>query len=564
MRNTGHPEVDKEKSGLLATITSLFRKLSPDLFHDEITTERERYKWEDARLFDLDPARQNKYKDYEEMDEEIVELSSALDIYADFITAADSETGEVYSVELAGEEKKNNIADALEKIDSDLQMKQRVWFISRHIAEYGETFYENIASEEKLVDIKYLPEEEMFLNYDLKTGRQRKDIPYIQRDLDSWAIIAQFEPWEIVHFKVGEDDYGVDYSVLAKLRRTFRILRMLEDSLLKTRVSRSGQRGVYKVDATGMGEMETARYIRHLKILNRRRRFFSEGGKMRTEADPLAQLDDIYIPVRKGGAESDYTIVGGGDTSLGEIRDVEHFHNKLFAATKVPKAYLGYERDINAKSTLIQQNIAFARAIKRQRFALATGLKKIYKIGLSMQGIDSFSFEWKIKFPALGEADEESKWAIEQLKAEVVKTYGEIGLRIPDDWIIKKLFMDLQPSEADELLSIVGKEKEKEQALQKQQQQALQKQQQTFNPAVPPQGAQGKKPGPKGTPLTRPKPPYTLARPDSVSDLSTPSVTELDDLYQKIKSDDSLWKFIQQKESEIREVLQKRVRYEKY
>lgn len=564
MRKPGDPEVNREKTGLISTITSLFRKLSPELFSDEITTERERYRWEDARLFDLDPVRQNKYKDYEKMDEEIVELSSALDIYADFITAADSETGDVYSVELQGEEKKTNVADALEKIDSDLQMKQRAWFIARHIAEYGETFYENIASKDKLVDIKYLPEEEMFLNYEEKTGKWNKEIPYIQRDLDTWEILAEFEPWEVVHFKVGEEDYGVDYSILSKLRRTFRIMRLLEDSLLVTRVTRAGQRGVYKVDVTGMGEMETARYIRHIKILNRRRRFFSESGKMRTEADPLAQQDDIYIPVRKGGAESDYSIVGGGDTTLGEIRDVEHFHNKLFAATKVPKAFLGYERDINAKSTLIQQNIAFARAVKRQRFALATGLKKIYQVGLSMQGIDSFSFEWKIKFPALGEADEESKWTIEQLKAEVVKTYGEIGLRIPDEWVIKKLFLDLQPSEADELLSIITKEKEKEQAKEKELQKQLQKQPSAPSPFAAPQGAQGKKPGPKGTPLTRPKTPYTLARPDSVSDFSAPSVTELDDLYQKIRADESLWKFIQQKESEARETIKKRVRYDVY
>lgn len=568
-RNPNEPEVDGKKSGIISAITNLFRRIAPDIFLDIPTTERDKATYEDVRLFDLDPTRQSKYKDYNTMDEEIVELSSALDIHADYITAADSETGEVYSVELGDEDEEgepakmaDGFADAIEEIDEKLQLKQRAWFVARNIAKNGEAFYENVCSSDELINTKYLPEKEMFINYDENTGRQRKDKPYIQRDLDTWAILAEFDPWEIVHFKVGEEDYGVDFSVLAKMRRGFRIERLLEDSLIVTRLTRSGQRGVYKVDCSGMGELETARYIRHLKILNRRRRFFDSTGKMRTEADPLTQQDDIYIPTRKGGADSDYTVVGG-DPNLGQIADIEHFHNKMFAATKVPKAFLGYERDINAKSTLIQQNIAFTRAIKRQRFALAQGYKKIYKVGLALKGLDPYSFEWKIRFPVLGEADEESKWKIEQLKAEVVRTYGEVGLHIPNDWVIHRLFLDLSPSDADELSNLVAKQKEEDDAeAQRKAQQQVQQQTAIVKAKASP-SKQAKKPGPKGTPLSRTTPPYTLARPDSFGG-KIPSTTELDDLYQKIRSNESLWSYIKDKESEIKRILRGHAKYEKY
>jgi len=532
-----------QKLSLIQKVTRLFKKVTPEHLRSLITTERETYRWEDAKLFDPRPDRLSKYDDYDSMDNDIVEISSALDLHADFITSVGDE---VYDIEF-GEERREREAEIVEELENRLELKPRTWFIARNIIKYGDAFYEVVAAPMMIVKLKFLPQDEIFLNY-TKEGRIDNDIPWVQRDREMMQIVAEFAPWEIVHFKVGEEDYGVNYSLLAKMRRTFRILRMLEDTLIVTRVTRANQRGVHKVDVTGMGELEAARFIRRLKIINRRKKYFDSSGKLKTELDPLNQQEDIFIPVRKGGANSDYTVVGG-ERHLGKIEDVEHFHNKLFAGTKVPKAYLGFERDVNAKATLMQQNVAFTRAVKRSRQALSRGLKKIYKTEFLLRGVDPNSFSWKIKFPALGEADEEARWQIEKLKAECVKIYGEVGMLLPVEWIVKKLFMNLSAQEAETLLDMMGAEDQ---------------------PTT--------KPAPKATPAPKPQP--TGGEPEPKKPDVDPQKSrgrgreggevrgaltdsELDDVLRRIEADDHLQNLIREGEKAIKARLQGR-RYEYY
>tara|TARA_Y100000034_G_scaffold24584_1_gene28850 strand:- start:8386 stop:15345 length:6960 start_codon:yes stop_codon:yes gene_type:complete len=61
--------------------------------------------------------------------------------------------------------------------------------------------------------------------------------------------------------------------------------------------------------------------------------------------------EDYYLPVRGGesGTKID-TLAGGQNTTA--IEDVEYIQKKLFAALKIPKAYLGYDEGLGAKSTL--------------------------------------------------------------------------------------------------------------------------------------------------------------------------------------------------------------------
>ena len=61
--------------------------------------------------------------------------------------------------------------------------------------------------------------------------------------------------------------------------------------------------------------------------------------------------EDYYLPVRGGesGTKID-TLAGGANATA--IEDVEYIQKKLFAALKIPKAYLGYDEGLGAKATL--------------------------------------------------------------------------------------------------------------------------------------------------------------------------------------------------------------------
>ena len=50
---------------------------------------------------------------------------------------------------------------------------------------------------------------------------------------------------------------------------------------------------------------------------------------------------------------------------MGWNSDVEYLRDKLFAALKIPKAFLGYDEHIDGKATLAAEDIRFARTIER-------------------------------------------------------------------------------------------------------------------------------------------------------------------------------------------------------
>jgi len=89
--------------------------------------------------------------------------------------------------------------------------------------------------------------------------------------------------------------------------------------------------------------------------------------------------------------------------NTGDIDDLQYMQNKLFAALKIPKSYLGYESDISGKSTLAQEDVRFARTIQHiQRIFLAE-LEKAAMIQLYSMGYrdeDLLNFELSMANPS--------------------------------------------------------------------------------------------------------------------------------------------------------------------
>ena len=74
-------------------------------------------------------------------------------------------------------------------------------------------------------------------------------------------------------------------------------------------------------------------------------------------------LEDYYLPVRGGQSGTEIDSLSGME--FGGIDDIEYLKNRMMAALKVPKAFIGYEEGVEGKSTLAQQDIRFARSVER-------------------------------------------------------------------------------------------------------------------------------------------------------------------------------------------------------
>jgi hypothetical protein len=142
--------------------------------------------------------------------------------------------------------------------------------------------------------------------------------------------------------------------------------------------------------------------------------------------------------------------VRGGDTSTridttkgleyDGTNDIEYLRDKMFAALKVPKAYFGYEKDLQGKATLAAEDIRFARTVERIQRIMESELTKIALVHLYAQGYKGESltnFEIKLTTPSI--IYEQEKIALLKEKIDLARQMQETGL-FPSDYIYDNLF----------------------------------------------------------------------------------------------------------------------------
>ena len=91
-------------------------------------------------------------------------------------------------------------------------------------------------------------------------------------------------------------------------------------------------------------------------------------------------------------------------SSDGQIEDIDYLKNKLFAALKIPKAFLGYDEGVDGKATLAAEDVRFARTIERIQKIFVSELTKIAIVHLYSQGFkdeDLIGFELSLTNPSL-------------------------------------------------------------------------------------------------------------------------------------------------------------------
>jgi hypothetical protein len=149
-------------------------------------------------------------------------------------------------------------------------------------------------------------------------------------------------------------------------------------------------------------------------------------------------LEDFYIPIR--GNDTTTKIETTPGLAYDGIQDVTYLRDKLFAALKVPKAFMGYEKDLTGKSTLAAEDIRFARTIDRIQRITLSELYKIALVHLYSQGYKGealTNFELSLTTPSI--IYDQEKIALLQQKVDLAKSIMESKL-LPTDWIYDNIF----------------------------------------------------------------------------------------------------------------------------
>ena len=115
-------------------------------------------------------------------------------------------------------------------------------------------------------------------------------------------------------------------------------------------------------------------------------------------ATSIAQVDGIFVknsvdedfilPIRGGESGTKIETLPGGQ-NVGTVEDVAYIQKKLFAALKIPRAYLGYDDMLSSKASLAQLDIRFSRTITAIQKTVIAELNKMAVIHLFAHGYES-------------------------------------------------------------------------------------------------------------------------------------------------------------------------------
>jgi hypothetical protein len=340
------------------------------------------------------------FRDYDMMDNDPI-ISSVMDIYADESTVKD-EFGQVLSIR----SKNQQIQDILHNLFYDvLNVEFNLWPWVRNMAKYGD-FFLFLDIDEKYGVVNVIP---LSVYETIRIEGQDPGNPFSVKFKVENDFLAlgkkEFDNYEVAHFRLLSDTNFLPYgkAMVEGGRRVWKQLQLMEDAMLIHRIMRAPDKRKVLVD---VGNIPPAEIDTHMqRIIDRMKKVplvDPKTGDYNLRYNMMNITEDFYLPVRGKDSGTDITNLPG--LQFNAIEDIEYLRNKLMAAFKVPKSFLGYEEDNSGKASLAAQDVRFARTIERIQRIMVSELTKIAIIHLYVQGFtdeDLIDFELEMTSPSV-------------------------------------------------------------------------------------------------------------------------------------------------------------------
>ena len=192
--------------------------------------------------------------------------------------------------------------------------------------------------------------------------------------------------------------------MIESARKIFKQLTMMEDAMLIHRIMRAPERRIFKID---VGNIPPAEVDNHVQtIINKMKKvpyIDEKTGDYNLKFNMQNMIEDYFLPVRGGESGTSIESLPGLGND-GQIEDIDYLKNKMFAALKIPKAFLGYDEGVEGKATLAAEDVRFARTIERIQKIFVSELTKIAIVHLYTQGYSDaelINFELTLTNPSL-------------------------------------------------------------------------------------------------------------------------------------------------------------------
>lgn len=377
--------------------------------------------------------RMQLYTDYEMMDKDPI-IHSALDIYSDESTLED-QFGDILTIKTND----SKIQKILYNLFYDiLNIDFNMWSWIRNVTKYGDFFLKlDIADEVGVINARPLSsyEIERYEEYDSDTGEYEIKFKHLSTH-EEW-----YDVFEIAHFRLLSDSNFLPYgrSMLEGARQEFQKLTMLEDAMLIHRIMRAPEKRIFKVDIGNIPPNEVDTFMQ--QIIDKMKKIphvDQNTGNYNLKFNLNNMLEDYFLPVR-GGQSATQIDTLPGMTWTG-TDDIEYVKNKMMAALKIPKPFLGYSEGVEGKTSLASMDIRFARTIERIQKIITSELYKIAIVHLASQGYegeDLINFDLSLTSPSI--IYDQQKVALMNEKIQLANTMKDSKL-VSDKYIYEFIF----------------------------------------------------------------------------------------------------------------------------
>lgn len=409
-----------------------------------------------------------RYGEYDTMDTD-VEVARALDTIAEEMT--NGRGVEILQLEVIEnsltESEHITLNVAHERWIRLMKLHTKLFHIARNLIKYGDVVFTRGSplAEWQHVSMKnvhgaYVDEANATNVLGLVINKSSKRVNKPQ-----YASGIRNEDWEIqpiqrlVRFTLNSDmsdsaPFGT--SILSTVFTAFRQKRLIEDSIIIYRVQRAPEKRVFTIDVGRMPPQRRKAYLEQVKLEMRQHKVPTFNGNEFTSSvdsvyDPQDMMEDFFIASGADGRGSKIEVLPGGQ-NLGELKDLDHFSNKLAEGLRVPIGW--YRSDGQSAFTdgkvgaAYIQELRFSKFVKRLQAPIEETLDREFKNFLKSVGIRIDPNAFYVKLP---EPSNFGAYRQAEKDGALLNVYGQVS-EIPhmSPRFAMKRFMQMTDNEIQE------------------------------------------------------------------------------------------------------------------
>lgn len=222
-------------------------------------------------------------------------------------------------------------------------------------------------------------------------------------------------------------------SLLYDIEKAYRNLSLMENVSMISKLSRAQVTRVANIEVGGMSKADTRKALQRVKNKVKNKMSINEDTGSQNYVDVSGLDNTIVNPTQNGKGALDFNTLDRTEPDIKSVVDLDYFSNKLFGGLKIPKAYLGFEADLNDSGgdTLAQLSIRYSRTITKIQSAVENGLSDLCYLYLISSGFSEFEAS-NIKISIMPPVTKEEQDKLENMSTKL-ESIDKIVNALPDD-----------------------------------------------------------------------------------------------------------------------------------